>query len=142
MDPCPTAIEPLLVRHHDAVEAACLALLGETFSDDPRSLEARWRAVEARILDHIVLEETMLARFARANAEAAAMIRAQHERLLELVNRVGLEIQLHVLRAGTMRALVAALRAHAAYEERTFYPWAEQALDAPAREALCAQLAR
>jgi hypothetical protein len=132
----------LLARHHDAVEAGCLALLGETYADDLRALEARWRALEARIVDHIACEEVMLARFARVSAEAAAMIHAQHERLLELVNRVGLEVQLHVLRAGTMRALVAALRAHAAYEGRTLYPWAERALDPPTREALCAQLAR
>jgi hypothetical protein len=142
MTPQSTELEPLLSHHHDAVEAACLALLGETFADDPRSLERRWRTIEARLVDHIALEETMLDRFARVSPEAAAAIRAQHERLLELANRVGLEVQLHVLRAGTMRALVGALRAHAVYEGRTFYPWAERALDAPAREALCAQLAR
>ena len=132
---------PLLFRHHEALEAACLALLGQVYADDPHALVATWREIEAELIDHMSVEEsTMLPRFAAANPEAAATIREQHARLLELMNRVGLEVQLRGLRAESMQSLVTALRAHAVYESLTLYCWAEKALPVREREALCAQL--
>lgn len=70
-------------------------------------------------------EEHLFASFAETpdGMDRTAELRAEHAALRQLVDAVGLDVELHTLRAESIESLVAALRAHAAREERVFYPW-------------------
>jgi hemerythrin superfamily protein len=132
-----------LADHHERIEEACRDLLSETFADDPRALCHRWRAFEAEVLDHMAAEEEVVlpacARFAPAEVEA---IRVEHERLRDLLGQVGMEVELHAVRADTVQRLIGCLEEHARREELALYPWAKHNLSPQRLEALRERIER
>jgi Hemerythrin HHE cation binding domain len=133
----------LLTDHHRDVERACRDLLHDTYGDDARELDAAWRRFEQRLLEHMAAEEDLiLDAYARVDPDHAREIRRQHDELRALLTPLCLEVQLHVIRARTVEQLIAALRAHAAHEDRAMYPWAERNLPADTQRQLIARLER
>jgi hypothetical protein len=97
----------------------------------------RWRSFEGQVLAHIQAEEdAILPAYAQAAPEAAAGIRADHQRLRELLARLGVEIDLHEIRLRTVKAMLESLRDHADREDRSMYPWAQRSLPLPRLVAL------
>jgi hemerythrin-like domain-containing protein len=132
----PDLREMLLAHHHD-LERTCCDLLGETYADDSLALIAAWRRFEDRLRRHMALEEAyLLGPYAHSHRDDATEIRRQHDSLRALMTPLAIEVELHVIRAETVERLVNALRAHAAHEDTSMYPWAQRHLRARERSAL------
>ena len=132
----------LLRAHHHDVERACLELKREMYGDDRLALIAAWRRFEERITAHMVAEEELLLdAYGREQPDDARAIRAEHARLRSVLTPLGVECELHLIRASTLERLLAFLRMHAEHEDRGLYAWADGALDANAKQALMQRLA-
>lgn len=86
-----------------------------------------WGSFAADLEDHMRFEEEhLLAPFERAGDDAAlraADLRREHRHIRAQLEQLGVDIQLHVISAVRIDAFVASLRAHAALEGKTLYPW-------------------
>ena len=133
----------LLPDHHRRLEAKCNELLAWAYTDDFRELTARWRELEAELLDHIAAEEeVILPGYAKHAPDDAKRILEDHARIRELVTPVGVEIELHQTRASRLRLLTEALAAHAEHEDSLMYPWAELNLVQVAQHLLFTRIGR
>ncbi len=116
----------LLADHHREIEGACLGLVAGTYADDPLELIKQYCCFERAMLDHLAAEEEQIlpayAEHAPADAQA---LRDDHAAIRQALYRIGLEVELHLVRATTVNQLVEALRAHAAREDAKMYPWAQ-----------------
>jgi hypothetical protein len=136
-----TDIDRLLHDHHRELERACTDLLGEAYADDARGMALAWHRFERRILAHIAAEEELLLpAYGREHPDDVALIRRGHDGLRRLLTPLGVDVELGLIRVDAVERLVAALRAHGAYEDRAMYPWAARHLDAGARTALAVRL--
>ena len=132
----------LLAEHHRAMEAACTELLGHTYADEPFELVAEYRRFEREVRAHLAAEEDLLLpRYAQHAPDDARKLLDDHEELRRLLYRIGVDVELHIVRAATVDQLVARLRAHAAHEDAGLYAWAAGGLDARVRDQLRARLA-
>jgi hemerythrin-like domain-containing protein len=131
----------LLAEHHREIENACMALLGRTYADEPRALVAQYRTFERAITEHLEAEEHLiLPAYALDAPDDAQALRSDHDTIRLALTRVGIEVELHLVRAHTVEALVDALRAHAAREDAGMYPWAQVHLPGEARQKLVNQI--
>jgi hypothetical protein len=125
----------LLAEHHHVIEAACRELLGRTYSDEPADLVAEYRRFEHEMLEHIAIEEELLLpAYAEHAPEDARALREDHAALRQLMYRIGIDVELHLVRAKTVDQLIAQLRAHAVREENGLYVWAADHAPASARQ--------
>ncbi len=133
----------LLAEHHHALERACRALLGYTYQDDPRELILQYRRFERSTLDHLAAEEELiLPAYADEAPDDARVIHDDHVQIRQLLFRLGVEVELHVVRAETVERLVTTLQAHAAREDSAMYPWAQVHLPLSPRRQLFVRLGR
>lgn len=133
----------LLPEHHKEIEAACTALLDTTYAEDPRELVAQYRRFECALLEHLAAEEELIVPIFGEHAPAeAAKIFAEHAELREALSKLGLEVELHVVRASSVHALVEALRAHGFREDAAMYPWARAHLPLDTRRQLFVRIGR
>lgn len=131
----------LLAEHHRALEEAASELLATTYADEPRALSAEYRVFEREVLDHLAAEELVILPGYQAAAPGdAAEIRADHAAIRQQLFRVGLEIDLHLIRAHTVEALLAQLREHAQHEDAAMYPWAQVHLPLSTKRRLFVRL--
>ena len=95
-------------------------------------LDAVWSQFTEELEAHLTFEERELFdRFLREHPDKEDYIRAlvaDHEEIRVAVERLGVDIQLHVVRAEAVDALLSALKQHAALEAELFYPWLEETL--------------
>ena len=131
-----------LYQHHVAIEKACRELLAREFTYDPRELLSRFRELEHILLDHLEVEEVVIlpdySAFAPQDARA---IREEHAHIRRMLLRIGLDIELHHVRAQAIRDLVDTLRAHAAHEDGKMYEWADTHLATSTKHARLARVA-
>ncbi len=133
----------LLAEHHRATEQACTALLARRYSDDPLELVAHYRSFEHALLEHLAAEdELILPAYAEHAPTEAQAIRDDHAAIRKALNRIGLEVELHVVRAHSVNELVDSLRAHAAREDTVMYPWAQVHLPPVTRRQLFLRIGR
>ena len=131
----------LLGEHHRALEEAGSDLLARTYADEPRALSAEYRVFEREVLDHLAAEElVILPGYQVASPRDADVIRADHAAIRQLLFRVGLEIDLHLIRAHTVERLLAQLREHAEHEDTAMYPWAQLHLPLSTKRRLFVRL--
>ncbi len=133
----------LLAEHHRALEEAGSELLARTYADEPRSLAAEYRVFEREVLDHLAAEElVILPGYQAAAPREAAAIRADHAEIRQQLFRVGLEIDLHLIRAHTVERLLSQLREHALREDMAMYPWAQLNLPLSTKRRLFVRLGK
>jgi len=133
----------LLAEHHRALDSACRALLGYTYQDDPRELIQQYRRFERATVDHLAAEEELiLPAYADEAPDDAREIYDDHMRIRQLLFRIGVEVELRVVRAETVKRLVATLQAHAAREDAGMYPWAQAHLPLSTRRQLFVRIGR
>ncbi len=109
----------------------CARARGGEWSD----VDAVWDDFADDLEAHLSFEEhevfPLVAEAAPGGRELARRLREQHELIRRRLAELGVEIQLHILRADTLDAFVAALRAHAQLETDRLYPWLEARTGAP-----------
>jgi hemerythrin-like domain-containing protein len=121
----PTQQDLLLPEHHRHVQRLLKSLAIQVREDDPRDLCAYWTTFERELNDHIAAEEEfLLPAFARAFPHDAATVYREHERIRELLDDLGLQIDLHCVRAEVVDQLIQRLAEHADREDALLYPWA------------------
>ena len=127
MPPRPAELPPdhLLAEDHRRLDRSFGALVVRAQGGDPIQLRAEWQAFERGLLHHLDLEEReILPGFARDNEEDAEMIRQEHAAIRETLVEMGIDLDLHLLRADAVQRFCDRLRAHAAQEEAALYRWA------------------
>lgn len=133
----------LLPDHHVRLEAICTELLSAAAADDGREVTITWRELEEELLDHMAAEEEIiLPGYGEHAPDDARRIRDEHVRLRALLTPLGVEVELHEVRATRLRQLAHLLHAHAAHEDAEMYPWAEAHLGAAAHHALWVRISR
>lgn len=116
----------LLADHHREIEVACREMLACTYADDPLQLIEQYRVFERAILDHLGAEEEMiLPAYAEAAPADARALRDDHAALRQQLFQLGVEVELHLVRAQTLCELIDQLHAHAAREDASMYPWSQ-----------------
>ncbi|MCB9664512.1 MAG: hemerythrin domain-containing protein [Alphaproteobacteria bacterium] len=122
-----TPIHDLLLGDHarldglfDELESAAEA------GAEAQTLRALWTRFEAVLRAHLAAEERELfPRLEDRHGVDVQELRAEHEQFRALLDRVGLEVDLHAVRAPAVQELIARLRAHADREDATVYLWAD-----------------
>ena len=133
----------LLTEHHHQLEASCCELLGCTYADDPLDLIEAYRRFEHELLEHLRVEEELLfPAYAEHAPDDARKLREEHDDLRRVLFRIGVDVELHLVRAQTVERLIAELRAHAAREDTGLYAWAATHLSAAAAEQVCDRIER
>lgn len=131
------------MEHHRALETACQALLAQTYSDDPRELVLHYRLFERSMLEHLAAEDDLIlpayAEYAGADARS---IRDEHVAIRELLFRVCVDVELHIVRVATVKDLIERLQVHAAHEDAAMYPWAQDHLPLSTRRQLFVRIGR
>jgi hemerythrin superfamily protein len=122
--PVPAISAAHLDAEHSRLEATFATLLSDARRDDGPALRAQWCRFEHELLAHLKLEEReILPEFARPHPAEARDLRDEHARLRAGLLELGVELDLHCLRADRVEAFVNLLRAHARREEALLYPW-------------------
>lgn len=133
----------LFADHHEKIEKACDALRAATYGEDSLELIARYRTFERAMLEHMAAEEEqILPAYAAEAPDEAAEIRATHDELRRQLYGLGVEVELHCVRAESLEQIVKTLRAHAAREDARMYPWAQVHLPLRTKEELVTRIAR
>ena len=73
-------------------------------------------------------EDAILPAYTKRYPEDAQAIYRSHQELRRQLFRLGVEVELHEVRAETLEQLVQSLRSHSAHEDRGMYPWARAQL--------------
>lgn len=86
-----------------------------------------WDAFTTSLERHMADEESRLfPPYARIGPEAARVVqelREEHQELRQRLQSIGVNIQLHAVRAEELEDLIRTLRAHAETEGQCIYPW-------------------
>lgn len=111
------------------MDAMLESIIDAAHAGDREELGRRWDKFEAVILAHIDGEEMfMLPALAQHDPVRARAIHADHQRLRELLARVAIGLDLHVVKEEHMLELRRGLEEHARSEEVDFYRWADETL--------------
>jgi hypothetical protein len=98
-------------------------------SGDWRELDAVWSDFAAAVTAHLAFEERdILPSLRFAGADERALVRRleeEHAAIRQLLQDLGVQIQLHTIRAGTVDVFLQIMRDHAALENERIYPWLE-----------------
>lgn len=108
----------------------CDDLINRAESGDWHECDAVWDEFGRVLEAHMGLEEaTLLPAFEAEGPEQAFLvdrIRREHQDIRLTVERLGVAVQVHTLRADDVRELVDRLRRHAALEDESLYRWADR----------------
>jgi hemerythrin-like domain-containing protein len=117
----------MLSEDHVRMDALFASLVATARSDDRAMLPKQWERFERELSSHMELEEAeILPAFAREHAEEARSIRDEHATIRAGLAEMGIDLDLHCLRADRVEAFTELLRAHAKREEALLYPWASR----------------
>jgi hemerythrin-like domain-containing protein len=95
---------------------------------EPAELRGQWSRFERELSSHLDLEEhEILPAFARAHLAEAQGLRDEHTAIRAALTEMGVDLDLHCLRADRVEAFIQLLRAHARREDGLLYPWASRA---------------
>jgi len=115
----------LLAEHHRALDEQLDRLVARAQLGDAADLRAAWTAFERELLRHLEQEEAeILPGFARYDAAEALAILAEHADIRRALLEMGVNLDLHCLRAEAVQDFAQRLKAHARREDGAFYAWA------------------
>ena len=127
----------LLSDHHRTLDERLDNLMTRAREEDPAALRTEWTAFERELSRHMELEEAeILPDFAKHDAAEAHALLSDHCAIRNALLDVGLNLDLHCLRAEAIDDFVRRLRAHAAREDAALYPWAQSQLSASGRQSI------
>ena len=106
-------------------------------------LSELWTRFELELERHMGAEERfLLPAFARANADEAEAILADHKEFRCRLTEIGVGVDLHIIRLAVASKFIDHLRAHAHREDKLLYQWGDEHLDHGARLSLLGALER
>jgi len=121
-----SSLESMLAGDHDRLEHAFQAIVTRAYGGDVQELEGQWLIFQRALLGHLEAEEKyLIPALAQDRPGEAAVLLEDHTRIRDMLLELGIDLDLHCLRAERVDAFVEVLRAHAHREEHTFYPWAD-----------------
>ena len=97
------------------------------YGGDFQQLESEWLTFQNALLCHLDAEEKhLIPALAQDRPGEAQTLLDEHAQIRIKLLQLGVDLDLHCLRAERVEAFVDALRAHAAREEHIFYPWVDK----------------
>jgi len=119
----------ILSEHHGTLDQRLDKLMSRAREEDPAELREEWSAFERELSRHMELEEAeILPEFAKADPEEAHALLSEHCAIRNAMLDMGLNLDLHCLRAEAVDDFVLKLRAHAKREDAALYPWSQSHL--------------
>jgi hypothetical protein len=126
-----SSLESMLAGDHVRLDRAFQAIVTRAYGGDYQQLEGEWVTFERALQQHLDAEErTLIPALAQDRPGEARVLLEEHARMRVTVLQLGVELDLHCLRAERVEAFVDALRAHALRAENIFYPWVDRQLGA------------
>jgi hemerythrin superfamily protein len=127
-----SSLESMLAGDHHRLEREFQVIVTRAQGGDFQQLEAEWLAFERALLQHLEAEErTLIPALAEDRPAAAQALLQDHTAIRIKLLQLGVDLDLHSLRAERVESFVESLRAHAHREENTFYPWVDRQLRCP-----------
>ena len=121
----------LLSDHHRTLDERIDKVMSRAREADPTALRTEWAAFERELSRHMELEEAeLLPDFAKYDAAEAHALLSEHCAIRNALLDLGLNLDLHCVRAEAIDDFVARLRAHAKREDAALYLWAQNHLAA------------
>ena len=119
-------IHALLVADHRRLEQLFCELENAVEGADQRTIQRDWTDFERGVLAHFEAEERLIFPLLESeHAREVEQAKRDHELVRTLLANLGVRTDLHLLRKDVADELIAHLREHAAWEDRTLYPWAQ-----------------
>lgn len=130
-------IGAVLANDHRRLDDVFQGIVSQASGGDLDHLRQSWSAFERELLAHLDGEETFILRaFAGQRPLEAKRILAAHNAIRHKVTEMGVDLDLHCLRADRVQDLLSDLRRHARTEELVVYPWADARLGTTAADDL------
>ena len=124
-----SSLESMLAGDHLRLERAFQAIVTRAAGGDVQQLECEWLSFQSALLQHLDAEEkNMIPELAKDRPGEAQALLDEHANIRIKLVQLGVDLDLHCLRAERVEAFVEALRAHAHREENIFYPWVDRRL--------------
>jgi len=121
-----SSLESMLAGDHLRLERAFDAIVTRAYGGDYQQLEAAWFDFQNALLGHLDAEErNLIPALARDRPREAQTLLEDHRLIRIQLLQLGVDLDLHCLRAERVQAFVDALRTHAQREESIFYPWVD-----------------
>jgi hemerythrin superfamily protein len=122
-----SSLESMLAGDHDRLDRAFQAIVTRAYGGDFQLLEAEWLTFQSALLDHLDAEEKhLIPALAEDRPGEAQTLLDEHTRIRIQLLQLGVDLDLHCLRAERVEAFVDSMRAHAHREEHIFYPWVDR----------------
>ncbi len=125
----PDVLERRLHREHEGFAERFREIAERAQTGDSREVDEVWDGFAADLRRHMAFEERLLfdafVREGPGNAATVRQLRTDHDDIRRTLDQLGIEIQLHIVRAETIDAFLERLIAHSKRENEVFYPWLE-----------------
>ena len=124
-----SSLESMLAGDHDRLDRAFAAIVTRAYGGDVQQLESEWLQFQSALLNHLEAEEKhLIPALAEDRPGEARTLLDEHAQIRIKLLQLGVDLDLHCLRAERVESFVDALRAHAHREEHIFYPWVDKQL--------------
>ena len=130
-------IHRALASDHERLDQLFRELENAVEGADQPTIQRDWTDFERGVLAHFEAEERLI--FPLLEIEHAPEVKRakeDHERVRALLAILGVRTDLHLLRKEVADELIARLREHAEWEDRTLYPWAQSKASEETRRSL------
>jgi hypothetical protein len=125
-----SALREALMEDDTRLQRAFEELLAAFRERAPQtSLYTAWSTLDDELRARLRIEEELMLPALELHAgREAACLRAEHHRILGLLDQLGVDLDLHQLDAERCREFLVLLRQHAERERRSLHPWADERL--------------
>lgn len=121
----PPSAASFLRADHTLLDTLGEQIIAAIAENDREETARAMNLIQTQVREHLVREEReLLPGYAEHSAADAERIRAEHAEIRKTLDELDIATDLHAVRADAVRALLDALRAHAAREETGLYAWA------------------
>ena len=114
----PGELSNALVAAHQRLECLARGVADSIRDDDRDCMHDDYAAFERQLLDHLDWEDMyLLPRFEDLDPQAADTIRRDHARFRKTLGEIGIEIDLHIVRAERFDEFARDLASHSEFED-------------------------
>jgi hemerythrin-like domain-containing protein len=132
----------LLADHHHLAQLITQLRASVNVGDEVE-LQQPWNEFEDALREHLEAEEKfLLPMYAHVAPDQAAALHNDHMCLIELLECIGLDVELHFARREKIDLLLDFLRRHSAREEAGLYRWAEESVTMATWESIRSHVPR